>query len=166
MNTTVRSGWRSRAPLKIKCHNARCAHHCVSYTQTANELPHPSVGLGPALPPWWLTTTPASAHAAHSGSQCSAYSGGMPVPGAIPGSNTPPRRPSLAICATSATASSKSPSRICPTPARRSGDSEQKSASQRLWARSPAQRSSSSRAVSGGGAARLACGKNGGTVLE
>lgn len=37
------------------------------------------------------------------------------------------------------------PSRICPTPARRSGDSEQKSASQRLWARSPAQRSSSSR---------------------
>ena len=52
VKTTVRSGWRSIAPLKIRCHNARCANQCVSYTHTANELPHPSVGFGPALPPW------------------------------------------------------------------------------------------------------------------
>ena len=55
--------------------------------------------------------------------------------------------------------------RICPTPARRSGDSEQKSASQRLWARRPAHLCSSSTADVGGGADKLPLGKNGGIVL-
>ncbi len=51
-------------------------------------------------------------------------------------------------------------------PARRPGASAQKSASQRLWACSPAQRRSASAAVTAGGwAVREVLGKNGGTVF-
>ena len=48
MKTSVRPRWRSSAPLKIRCHSARWANQCVSYTHTAKELPRPSIGLGPA----------------------------------------------------------------------------------------------------------------------
>ena len=73
------------------------------------------------------------------------------------------RRTGLASLAQriSATAASTSWSRICAIPARRPGVSAQKSASQRLCAFSPSQRSSCSPAL-GGRAVRLLDGKNGG----
>lgn len=76
----------------------------------------------------------------------------------------PPVRPAAFVRRISCTAASTSLRRICATPARRPGASAQKSASQRLWAWSPAQRIVYSAAV-GGCAIREALGKNGGMVL-
>src|SRR5947199_88734 len=61
-------------------------------------------------------------------------------------------------------ASSTSLTKICAIPARRPGSSSHQSASHRLWARTPARRSSSS-ALDGGRAITAPVGKNGGTVF-
>ena len=58
--------------------------------------------------------------------------------------------PASAAHSTSATAASTSCSMIWTIPSRRPGAAAQKSASQRLWARSPAQRSSRSPSVAPG----------------
>ena len=59
-----------------------------------------------------------------------------------PGTRMPPRRPCSAAHSISSTDPSTSPRKIWMIPARRSGASLTKSASQRLWARRPAQRCS------------------------
>jgi hypothetical protein len=78
----------------------------------------------------------------------------------------PPASPFSFAQRTSSTARSMSCSRIWATPARRPGVAAQKSASQRLWAWSPAQRRSRSPDVAGGGwFSSEGAGKNGGIVL-
>lgn len=119
---------------------------------------------GEAEPPWWLTGTSSSAQTAQIGSYVCEYSSGIPLPGGAPGRRMPPVRPASLVRRISRTASSTSLRRICATPARRPGASAQNSASQRLCARSPAQRCSNSSRV-GAGAIREAEGKNGGMVL-
>ena len=163
MSTSVRSGWRRNAPPKIRCHSARCENQVVSTMKTARAAGSSPSG-GDAEPPWWLTGTPSSAQTAQRGSYVSEYSSGSPEPGGVPGSRIPPVRPAARDLRISRTASSTSLSRICATPARRPGAAAQKSASQRLWARSPAQRCSYS-SRDGAGAISEALGKNGGMVF-
>lgn len=119
---------------------------------------------GDAEPAWWLTGTPSSAQTAQIGSYVDEYSSGSPEPGGVPGSSNPPRRPASTAHRISWTASWTSLRRIWKTPARRPGAAAQKSASQRLWARRPAQRRRNSSAV-GAGAIREPDGKNGGMVF-
>src|SRR3954451_8005936 len=76
----------------------------------------------------------------------------------------PPRSPCSLIHFTSSMASSMSLRKIWPMPARRSGYSAHQSASQRLWARTPARRCSYWSSFGGrGNSTKL--GENGGTVL-
>ena len=81
-----------------------------------------------------------------------------------PGMSTPPRSPCACAQRTSAIAASMSLTNTWAMPARRSGWFAHQSASQRLCARSPAQRSSRSAGL-GGRATSAPVGKNGGTVF-
>lgn len=163
VRTSRRPGWRPNAPPNTRCHRARWENQVVSTMKTARAAGSSPRG-GEAEPPWWLTGTPRSAQAAQIGSYAVEYSSGRPEPGGVPGSSRPPVRPASADRWISSTARPTSFRRIWKTPARRPGAAAQKSASQRLWARSPAQRCSNSAAV-GAGAIRDAEGKKGGTVF-
>ena len=107
-----------------------------------------------------------SSSAAQSGSyDRSKYGLSQVTSGAKFGSSTPPRRPWSLIQRASATASSRSLTKIWPIPARRSGHSATKSTSHRLWARMPARRCRYSSPSRGGGAKSTKLGKNGGIVF-
>ncbi len=59
----------------MNCHSVRCENHDVSTMNIAPDdgnCPAPG-GSGPAVPPWPLTTTSYSAHAAQIGSYCGAW---------------------------------------------------------------------------------------------
>ena len=67
VKTNCRAGWRSITPPKMRCHRARWANQVTSSRKVTLSMGWSPSG-GTALPPWWLTGSPAASQAAQSGS--------------------------------------------------------------------------------------------------